>query len=83
MVASVDKDFLEMFNIEFVRGDIKSALNGPHDIVITEEMANKYFGDEDPLGKTLTVMRFCIHSHWCCKEFAAKQSHPIRFFSSF
>ena len=43
-----------MFNIEFVQGDINSALNEPHNIVITEEMAHKYFGNEDPLGKTLT-----------------------------
>jgi len=56
--AFVDKDFLEMFNIEFVRGDIKSALNGPHNIVITEEMASKYFSSEDPLGETLKSMSF-------------------------
>ena len=54
--AFVDKDFLEMFNIRFVLGDIKSAFNGPHDLVITKEMAHKFFGDEDPLGKTLTSM---------------------------
>lgn len=57
-LSFVDKDFLEMFNIEFIRGDIKSALTGPHDIVITEEMADKYFGDEEPLGKTLTSMGY-------------------------
>jgi putative ABC transport system permease protein len=56
-LASVDKDFLKMFNIKLVRGDIKNALNGPHDILITEVMANKYFGNEDPIGKTLTVMK--------------------------
>jgi ABC-type antimicrobial peptide transport system permease subunit len=56
--AVVDKDFLEMFNIKFVFGDIKSAFNGPHDLVITEEMAHKYFGNEDPLGKTLKSMNF-------------------------
>ena len=55
MLATVDKDFLEMFNVGFVQGDIKNALNGPHDVVITEEMANKYFGNEDALGKTLTA----------------------------
>ena len=27
---------------------------GPHDLIITEEMAHKYFADEDPIGKTLT-----------------------------
>jgi putative ABC transport system permease protein len=52
-VATVDKDFLRMFNIEFVNGDINSSLNDPHNAVLTEEMARKYFGDEDPLGKTL------------------------------
>ena len=55
ILATVDKDFLEMFNIRFVQGDIKNALNGPHDVVITEEMANKYFSAGDALGKTLTA----------------------------
>jgi putative ABC transport system permease protein len=57
-LSFVDKDFLQMFNIEFIRGDIKNALNGPNDIVITEEMATKYFGEEEPIGKTLTSMGF-------------------------
>jgi ABC-type antimicrobial peptide transport system permease subunit len=52
-VATVDKDFLKMFDIEFVQGDINSALNDPHNVVLTEEMAHKYFGNEDALGKTL------------------------------
>jgi len=53
-VATVDKDFLKMFNIQFVQGDINSALNDPHSVVLTEEMAHKYFGNKDALGKTLT-----------------------------
>ncbi len=53
-IAIADKEFLNMFNIKFVSGDIKSALNGPYNIVITENLANKYFNNEDPLGKTLT-----------------------------
>jgi putative ABC transport system permease protein len=52
-VAVIDKDFLKMFNIEFVKGDINSALDGPYNIILTEEMAHKYFGNEDVLGKTL------------------------------
>jgi putative ABC transport system permease protein len=54
-VAAVDKDFFKMFSIEFVQGDINSALNDPHNVVLTKEMAHKYFGDEDPLGKTLPI----------------------------
>jgi putative ABC transport system permease protein len=52
-VAFVDDDFLKMFDIEFVKGDINSALNGPDNLAITEKMAKKYFGIDDPLGKTL------------------------------
>jgi len=56
-LASVDKDFLEMFDIRFIQGDKRSALAGLHSIIITEEMANKYFGNENPLGKTFIVMK--------------------------
>jgi putative ABC transport system permease protein len=54
-VAFIDKDFLKMFDIEFVRGDISSALNGSRNIVITKEIADTYFHNEDPIGKTLTL----------------------------
>ncbi|MEI6050042.1 MAG: ABC transporter permease [Bacteroidota bacterium] len=59
-VTSVDKDFLKMFNIKFVRGNINTALNDPHNIVITEETAKKYFGDEEALGKTLASRGYVV-----------------------
>ncbi len=52
-LATVDKDFFKMFDIVFVQGDKNNALNGPYDIIITEDMAKRYFGSEDPLGKTM------------------------------
>jgi ABC-type antimicrobial peptide transport system permease subunit len=52
-VAAVDRDFLKMFDVRLVEGDINSALNDPHNVILTEEMAHKYFGDEDALGKKL------------------------------
>ena len=54
-IATVDKDFFEMFDIKFVQGDKNSTLNGPYDIIITEDMANRYFGKEDPLGKKMNL----------------------------
>jgi ABC-type antimicrobial peptide transport system permease subunit len=75
--APVDKDFLKMFNIGFVHGDIRSALNGPHDIVMTEELAHKYFGDEDPVGKTLTSLGMIFTVTGVVKDFP-HNSH-IRF----
>jgi ABC-type antimicrobial peptide transport system permease subunit len=54
-LAPVDKDFFEMFDIVFVHGDETSALNGPNDIVLTEDMAARYYGKEDPMGKKMTL----------------------------
>jgi putative ABC transport system permease protein len=51
----VDPAFFKVFSFPFVKGDPESALRGPSDIVMTESMARRYFGDEDPLGKTLEV----------------------------
>ena len=55
--VAVDTDFVKMFDVQFVKGDASSALNEPHSLIMTEEMASKYFGDENPLGKTLNVDR--------------------------
>src|SRR3984885_3316268 len=52
--AFVDPNFFSIFNFPFVKGDPKTALAQPNTIVITEEMANRFFGNEDPMGKTLT-----------------------------
>lgn len=54
-IATVDKDFFEMFDIKFVKGDKVNALNSPYDIIITEDMANRYFGTEDPIGKKMSL----------------------------
>ncbi len=59
-VISTDKDFLKMFGIRFIRGDINTALDDPHSIVITEETAKKYFGDEEALGKTVASRGFNV-----------------------
>jgi hypothetical protein len=59
-VISTDKDFLKMFGIRFIRGDINTALDDPHSIVITEETAKKYFGNEEALGKTLASRGFNV-----------------------
>ena len=52
-VAAVDTDFFRMFDIQCVEGDLHTALSDPHNIVLTEEMAHKYFGTGNPIGKTL------------------------------
>lgn len=54
-ICLTDPDFFEMFTFPFVQGDARTALSNPESIVLTEEMAAKYFGTEDPIGKTLNI----------------------------
>jgi putative ABC transport system permease protein len=54
-LAAVDPPFFEFFNFPFIKGDPRTALNDRYSIVITEELAHKIFGDEDPMGKTLSL----------------------------
>lgn len=49
----VDSSFFDIFTIPFILGNPKDALKDPHSVVLTESVANKYFQDEDPLGKTI------------------------------
>lgn len=52
-MAFVDPDFFNIFTLPLIEGDAKTALQQPNTIIITRAIAKKYFGGEDPLGKTL------------------------------
>ncbi len=52
-VGMADGSIFEMFTFPLISGDAVSALSDPRSIVISEEMARKYFPDEDPLGKVV------------------------------
>ncbi|MEM7551254.1 MAG: ABC transporter permease [Bacteroidota bacterium] len=49
----VDSTFLEMFSFSFKEGNPADALKQPSSIVINEDVAKDFFGDESPIGKTL------------------------------
>ncbi len=51
----VDPSFFEIFSFPFLAGNPKTAFTGPADLVISETTAAKYFGTENPVGKTLEV----------------------------
>jgi putative ABC transport system permease protein len=50
-----DASVFDIFTFPLVKGDPKTALAEPYTMVISEALAAKYFGNEEPLGKTLTV----------------------------
>ena len=54
-VRYIDPAFFRMFSFSTVKGDPEAAFLDPYSIILTEAMAEKYFGDEDPIGKILTA----------------------------
>ncbi|MEL6864423.1 MAG: ABC transporter permease [Bacteroidota bacterium] len=52
--AYVDSTFFEVLPLEFVLGDPKTALEQPNSMVISDRLAYRLFGEDNPLGKTLT-----------------------------
>lgn len=50
-----EPSLFEVFDFKLKAGDPKTALSDPFSIVLSEEYALTFFGEEDPLGKTLTV----------------------------
>ncbi len=49
-----DPNFLSFFTFPLLRGDRAAVLREPHTIVISEEVARQFFGDQDPLGQSLS-----------------------------
>ncbi len=54
---AADPRLFEMFDFEFIQGDPVSSLAGPDSVVITEDAAARFFGNEDPMGKVLESLR--------------------------
>lgn len=53
-VAIISPDFFEVFDFNIIEGN-KQLLRSPDDIVLSQAYAKKYFGDLDPIGKSLAV----------------------------
>lgn len=51
----VDSNFFQIFPIKFLRGDANTALNDPNSLVISEDIAKRYFGNGDPVGRILKI----------------------------
>ena len=50
-----DSSLFQVFNFPFIQGNPKTALTAPLSIVLTESMAQKYFGHENPMGKMIKI----------------------------
>ncbi len=54
-ILAVDPAFLQMFSFPLLKGDPAAALQEPRSIILTEEIAGKFFGDADPMGQVITL----------------------------
>jgi putative ABC transport system permease protein len=71
-----DSTIFEVFSFVMLEGEPRTALTKPHAVVITDEIARKYFGESSALGKSLlmdgreqyavsgVVKKFPASSHW-------------------
>jgi putative ABC transport system permease protein len=48
-----DSSFLKMFSFNLLKGNRELVLRQANELVLTEEMAKRYFGEEDPIGKIM------------------------------
>lgn len=55
-VNIVDSNFFSLFQMPFIEGNFKTALSDSNSMVLTQRMAQKYFGEEPALGQTLTLV---------------------------
>ncbi|HMQ01209.1 MAG TPA: ABC transporter permease, partial [Cyclobacteriaceae bacterium] len=52
---NADSNFFEFFSFGLIKGEPMQVLKSPKSIVLTESIARKYFGNEDPVGKSIQI----------------------------
>lgn len=54
-IMFVDSVFFKIFNYRWINGSPGNSLANPSSVVLTQNLAEKYFPDEDPIGKIITI----------------------------
>lgn len=54
-IFTADSTLFDVFTFQFVQGSSEGSLNRPNTVVITESTAKKYFGEENPIHKVITM----------------------------
>ena len=66
-----DNDIFQVFTIPLIKGDAKTALRDPYQVVISQTMADKYFGDKDPMSQELI-----LNNQYPCKVTGIMEDTP-------
>lgn len=54
--ALADPSYFDVFKYPLLKGDVNEVLKDPYTILLTESLAKKVFGDENPIGKSLEII---------------------------
>jgi putative ABC transport system permease protein len=82
----VDSTFFQIFTYDFIYGNAATALSQANTMVISDEIANKFFGNENPVGKVITVntpkgdFNYTVNAVFNSKKY--KSHIPANFFLS-
>jgi putative ABC transport system permease protein len=55
-VVRADDNFFQVFSFPLIRGDARTVLSSPQNVVLSETVAKKYFGDKEPIGQTISLV---------------------------
>jgi len=78
-----DSLFFDVFSFRLLRGDPATALTAPYSVVLTEAMAEKYFGRDDPMGQILTIEERDLTVTGVVENITAQSHFTFDFLGSF
>ncbi|WP_420387614.1 ABC transporter permease [Roseivirga sp.] len=55
-LSASNEDFIELFNLKTLQGDMQAPFETPYGTAISESQAQRFFGDQDPIGQDLLIM---------------------------
>jgi len=76
-ILYADPTFFKIFSFRLIKGNSATALDAPDKIVLTKSIAKKYFGDEDPVNKTLTTGGKSLRISAVCED--VPQNSQLKF----
>lgn len=82
-ITYADPEFLDIFTYPLLSGDSKTALNEPFSILLTSDMADKYFGVDNPMGKLLNVDNNDYKITGILENTPKNSHYPFDFLASF
>lgn len=83
-VMMADPEFFDVFDAEVVKGNVHEAMRKPYQAVITESLAKKYYGNEDPMGKVFLFKdKYNITVAGVIKDFPGNTHLPASLILSF